>query len=95
MTRQEILDLYFLDARSKLIDLAAFLDRVERAPGQDDYRLLALREALRVVIGKEPGKARGVLMALSDPTSQPIAAAHTKSASGAWPAPDKNEQVRS
>ena len=31
MTRDEMLDLYFADARSKLIDLAAFLDRVERA----------------------------------------------------------------
>ena len=28
MTRQQILDLYFMDARAKLIDLAAFLDRV-------------------------------------------------------------------
>jgi hypothetical protein len=26
MTRQQILDLYFLDARHKLIELAAFLD---------------------------------------------------------------------
>jgi hypothetical protein len=31
MTKAEILDLYFGDARSKLIDLAAFLDRVERS----------------------------------------------------------------
>ena len=27
MTREQTLDLYFLDARSKLIDIAAFLDR--------------------------------------------------------------------
>jgi len=26
MTRQNILDLYFMDARSKLIDIAAFLE---------------------------------------------------------------------
>jgi len=39
MTREEALNLYFLDARSKLIDLAAFLDRVERCPGEDDLRL--------------------------------------------------------
>jgi hypothetical protein len=39
MTRDEALNLYFLDARSKLIDLAAFLDRVERCPGEDDFRL--------------------------------------------------------
>jgi hypothetical protein len=33
MTRQQVLDLYFLDARHKLIEIAAFLDRVERATG--------------------------------------------------------------
>ena len=31
MTKQQVLDLYFLDARHKLIDVAAFLDRVELA----------------------------------------------------------------
>lgn len=89
MTRQEILDLYFLDARSKLIDLAAFLDRAEGAPGKDDYRLTQLREAMKVLLTDQPAKARSVLMALSDPTAQPIAAAHTKSASGAWPGAEK------
>src|SRR5215510_15258380 len=29
MTRQQVLDLYFMDARSKLIDIAAFLDRAD------------------------------------------------------------------
>lgn len=85
MTRQQTLDLYFLDARSKLIDLAAFLDRVDRCDGPDDFRLAAFREALRHLESSQPGKARAVLMALSDPTPQPIAAAHTKSATGAWP----------
>jgi hypothetical protein len=33
MTKQQVLDLYFLDARHNLIELAAFLDRVERAAG--------------------------------------------------------------
>src|SRR5438045_9113222 len=45
MTRQQVLDLYFLDARFKLIELAAFLDRVERAEGDADLRLHALRQA--------------------------------------------------
>ncbi len=31
LTRQEVMDLYFLEARHKLIELAAFLDRVRRA----------------------------------------------------------------
>ena len=34
MTRQQVLDLYFLDARHKLIEIAAFIDRVNRADGK-------------------------------------------------------------
>src|SRR5256885_10195310 len=46
MTRQQVLDLYFMDARSKLIDLAAFLDRLDRAEGEADFRLAGFRKAL-------------------------------------------------
>ena len=85
MTRQQMLDLYFMDARSKLIDLAAFLDRVERARGEPDFRLTAFRQALRELDRNEPRRAQQVLMAFSDPTIEPIAAATTKAACGAWP----------
>ncbi len=89
MTRQQVLDLYFMDARSKLIDLAAFLDRVDRAHGPDDFRMRALRTALKELTGGSKEKAKQVLLTLSDPTTEPIAAATTKAASGAYPgAPD-------
>lgn len=84
MTRQQVLDLYFLDARSKLIDLAAFLDRVERASGEDDFRIRAFRDALRNLSGTKQEKAREVLLIFSDPTSEPIAKASTKGACGAF-----------
>jgi len=85
MTRQQVLDLYFMDARSKLIDLAAFLDRVDRADGEDDFRMKALRTALRELSADNEEKAKRVLLAFSDPTTEPIAAATTKAASGAYP----------
>jgi hypothetical protein len=85
MTRQQVLDLYFMDARSKLIDLAAFFDRVDRANGDADFRLDALRHALKHLSGEAPERAEQVLLALSDPTLQPIAKATTKAACGAWP----------
>lgn len=85
MTRQQVLDLYFMDARHKLIDLAAFLDRVDRASGPDDFRIQAFGNALRELGGDKPGRTERVLLALSDPTMEPIAAATTKAASGAWP----------
>lgn len=85
MTREEALNLYFLDARAKLIDLAAFLDRVERSPGGDDFRLRSFRAALRHLSEAEPDKAKAVLTTLSDPTMEPLEKATIKGASGAWP----------
>jgi len=85
MTRQQVLDLYFMEARAKLIDLGAFIDRVERATGQEDFRMAAFRAALAELDKQQPQKARNVLLALSDPTTEPIPAATTKAACGAWP----------
>jgi len=85
MTRQQVLDLYFMDARSKLIDLAAFLDRVDRGSGPADFRLDALRQAFRELDSNQPQRAEQVLRVLSDPTALPIARATTKAACGAWP----------
>ena len=84
MDRSRITDLYFAEARSKLIDLAAFLDRVERSEGPDDFRLKSLRTALRELAAPGPAKAKKILLALSDPTEEPNPQAGTKSASGAW-----------
>jgi hypothetical protein len=85
MTRQEVLDLYFMDARSKLIDLAAFLDRVDRGTGEADFRLDALQDAMEALRGKEPTRAKQVLLALSDPTAEPLEKSPGKGAVGAWP----------
>ena len=85
MTRQQVLDHYFLDARGKLIEIAAFLDRVERAKGQDDFRIQAFRAALASLTGRGKQKAKRVLLSLSDPTTKPIPVATTKAACGAFP----------
>jgi len=85
MTRQQVLDQYFMDARHKLIDLAAFLDRVERAEGEADFRLDTFREAARKLGDDGTGRAKDVLMVFSDPTEQPIETAPGKGACGAWP----------
>lgn len=85
MTRQQVLDLYFMDARSKLIDLAAFLDRLDRAEGEADFRLDAFCRAIEELASDRSERAKEVLLALSDPTTEPIPAATTKAACGAWP----------
>jgi L-methionine (R)-S-oxide reductase len=84
-TKQALLDQYFIEARHKLIEVAAFLDRVDRAEGEEDYRIKAFRAALKELDRSEPERAKQILLALSDPTTEPIPTAKGKSASGAWP----------
>ena len=86
MQRSQILDLYFVDVRSKLVDIAAFLDRVERGAGESDYRLTAFEEALQALSTPQSGETRAekVLLAFSDPTDAPLERAGGKSATGAW-----------
>lgn len=84
MTRQQILDLYFLDARHKLIEIAAFLDRVERTTGKDDFRLQAFRTALKELSGGKKQKAKRVQLVFSDRTTKPMAKAEGKGACGAF-----------
>ena len=83
--RKEILDLYFLDARSRLIDIAAFMDRVNRSEGQADFRYSQFLEALNELGGDASNQAEKVLLTFSDPTEDPIPKATTKAACGAWP----------
>lgn len=85
MTRQQVLDLYFMEARAKLIDIAAFLDRVDRAEGEADFRFAAFKDAMKHLNGGDPQRARQVLLSLSDPSTEPIPAATTKAACGAYP----------
>lgn len=87
LTRGQVLDLYFLEARCRLIEIAAFLDRVHQAPGDGDFRLEAFREALRHLTSAEGDgdRAERALLDFSDPTPEPIARAPGKGAAGAWP----------
>ncbi len=85
MNRKQLLDLYYLDARAKLVDLAAFLDRLDRAEGETDFRFDAFTQALPELQSGSSPRAERVLAALSDPTTEPIPAATTKAACGAWP----------
>ncbi len=57
------LDAYFLEARSKLLDLAAILDRIGRgsgANGAEDPRLSRVRQALEVLCDESGGRAERV-----------------------------------
>lgn len=91
LTVTQVLDAYFIENRAKILDLAAFLDRIEAAKadpaGAADHRLKAVREALAILSGPQGDRARRILEQWSDPTTDPIPAATTKGATGAWPGP--------
>jgi hypothetical protein len=72
ISKQEILDLQFIDVRHKLLDVAAFLDRVDRHPGDEDFRIKALRETLPILLQETPGRAQAILEVLSDTSTEPI-----------------------
>ena len=88
LNRRAVVDRYFLEHRAKVLDVAAFLDRVDRAtPGDDsieDFRLTGLRAAIELMLDGEPGRTGRILALLSDTTDQPIDVAPGKGASGAW-----------
>jgi hypothetical protein len=89
LTATAVVDLYFMEHRAKLLDIAAFLDRLDRAGGepggQDDVRVRALRRAIPLLLDGRPDRVRRILELLSDHTGEPIPAAHTQSALGADP----------
>jgi hypothetical protein len=84
-SKGQVADLHFMDARSKLLDLAAFLDRLERASGADDHRVRGLRAALPLLLSSGDQRVAQILNLWSDPSVAPIEKADTKSASGVWP----------
>jgi hypothetical protein len=87
LDRKALIELGFIEARAKALDIAAFLDRLDRA-GPDappDFRVEAIRAALRIALESAPARAERILNAWSDPTSEPAAKADGKAARGAYP----------
>jgi hypothetical protein len=91
LTGLQVVDLYFMEHRAKLLDLAAFLDRLDRAvppEGGGDVRVRALRRAIPLLVDGEGHRAGRILELLSDHSTDPIEAAHTQAALGADPLTD-------
>lgn len=88
MSATEIINYSFLENRGRLLEIAAFLDRVERAPdafgAAGDFRLTALRNALAVMLDQQGHKCAAVLRAFSDMSEEPAVSAKGLSTTGAW-----------
>ncbi len=82
-SKQQLLDLQFIDARHMLINLAAFLDRIDRHPGDEDYRLAALKAALPILLSDRSDRAKAVLESFSDHSADLPQTAPFQGATGA------------
>lgn len=91
LTGPEVVDRYFMEHRAKLLDLAAFLDRLDRAAppaARDDVRIRALRRAIPLLLDGAGDRTRRILELLSDHSREPVPAAPGQGAIGADPATD-------
>jgi len=83
LNKKELLDLQFIDARARLIDLAAFLDRLDRHEGEADVRLKYFKEAVPILLEERADRAKAVLEAFSDMTTELSETAPFQGATGA------------
>lgn len=87
-SRSRMIDLYFMEHRAKLLDIAAFLDRLDRAEDdteKEDFRIAAMRQAIKLLLDDKPGRAKRIQEHFSDLTNEPIDKAPMQGALGAPP----------
>jgi hypothetical protein len=87
LTQRELIAEYFMEHRVQVLELAAFLDRLDRAreiDADDDFRLRSIREALAVLVNDQSQRVQRVQMIFSDPRSELLEELDTKSAKGAY-----------
>jgi hypothetical protein len=90
LSQSELIAEYFMEHRVQVLELAAFLDRLDRArelDAADDFRLRSIREALAVLVdedGPPAQRVQRVQMIFSDPRSELLAELDQKSAKGAY-----------
>lgn len=78
-----------MEQRNHLLEIAAFLDRLDRCPtddARDDFRLVAMREALQQLHmqgGGSGSRVTAIQMVLSDRDTTLLDKLDTKSAYGA------------
>jgi hypothetical protein len=87
LSATELVDEYFIENRTKLLDIAAFLDRVDRADptcAATDFRVRAFLEALGALTAAPGERIITVQHIFSDPRTEPLDELDRKGALGAY-----------
>ncbi len=87
MTYAQVVETYFMEHRAKLIDVAAFLDRLDRTQqgSESDFRIDALLSSIDILRDGKPQRAKCILEHFSDHTTDPVDTAPMQGAIGAVP----------
>ena len=86
LTGPQVVDEYFIENRTRLLEIAAFLDRVDRIDPDcavKDFRMQVFRDAVDA-LGTPGDRLNRIQMLLSDPTTEPLDRLDRKSALGAF-----------
>jgi hypothetical protein len=70
LTQKQLISEYFMEYRNRVLAVAAFLDRMDRSiehNAEDDFRVVALRKAMHVLIEDGPERVERIQMIFSDP----------------------------
>ncbi|MEX0684947.1 MAG: hypothetical protein WD267_05345 [Balneolales bacterium] len=86
LTQKQLIDDHFMRQRNHMLEIAAFLDRMQRSVtknGEDDFRMQAFHESLKELISDQPDKVKRIQMILSDPEIEPLVERDVQGAFGA------------
>ncbi len=95
LSQQRLIDEFFIEHRTKILDIAGFLDRLDRSVdknGEDDFRLRAFRSALSILSEGDAGRAERVQLALSDLDTELLEERDQQAAFGASKRESKGER---
>jgi hypothetical protein len=88
MRAKEALELYFLDNRARLLEIASFLDRIDRySDGQlarEDFRYKSFLKAIKIIVDSDKDRTKRIQQIFSDPTDEPLDSVSDPKAYGAW-----------
>ncbi len=86
LSQKQLIDEFFMETRTKILDIAALLDRLDRSVeqnGSDDFRIVAFREAVKELSSGDPERVERVQMIFSDRDTSLLDELDRKAAYGA------------